>query len=170
MSRSTRVMTFAEFEQLPETPGKQELLDGELVEMPPAKFSHMDISMRFFLFLHGIVKQSRVMHETGFRMGGGWLQPDASVLWPGQEILDGYAARSPMIAIEIVSPSNTAAYINRKVIRYLQDGAAEVWVVYPETRSMMVHVPADMSARLYTGTYECALLATTIPIDELIGQ
>jgi Uma2 family endonuclease len=170
MSTSTRVMTFAEFEKLPDAPEKQELLDGVLIEMPPAMLPHMKISTRFFLFLHRIVTQSEVMYETGFRIGGGWLQPDVSVFWPGQETLNGYAARSPMIAVEIVSPSNAAAYINRKVICYLQDGAGEVWVVYPETRSMMVHLPADMSARLYTGTYECALLSTTIPIDELIGQ
>jgi Uma2 family endonuclease len=32
---TTTLMTFAEFEKLPQLPGKQELIDGELILMPP---------------------------------------------------------------------------------------------------------------------------------------
>jgi Uma2 family endonuclease len=37
---STALMTFAEFEQLPDAPGKRELIDGELVTMPPPQLRH----------------------------------------------------------------------------------------------------------------------------------
>ena len=33
-------MTFREFAQLPNAPGKRELLDGELIELPPPKLRH----------------------------------------------------------------------------------------------------------------------------------
>ena len=42
MSTTTR-MTFAEFEKLPEYAGKQELLNGELIELPPPKLGHMKL-------------------------------------------------------------------------------------------------------------------------------
>jgi len=35
MGATTKLLTFEEFEQLPDAPGKRELLDGELIEWPP---------------------------------------------------------------------------------------------------------------------------------------
>jgi Uma2 family endonuclease len=34
------LLTFEEFEQLPDRPGKDELLRGELIQMPPGKLRH----------------------------------------------------------------------------------------------------------------------------------
>ncbi len=163
-------MTFAEFETLPETEATQELLDGELIERPPEKLSHMRLVQDVYFHLAGILPKSRVWMETGYRIGDGWLIPDVSVTWPKQEITDDYLIRSPMIAVEIASPFDTAPKFEEKIVAYLDDGAAELWAIYPKLRSMTVHVAADRSARRYRGTYECALLSTTIPIDELIGQ
>jgi hypothetical protein len=43
---STALMTFAEFEQLPDAPGKRELIDGELVTMPPPQLRHSTLVKR----------------------------------------------------------------------------------------------------------------------------
>ena len=45
-------MTFAEFERLPETEATQELLDGELIERPPEKLSHMMLVKGFISIWH----------------------------------------------------------------------------------------------------------------------
>ena len=37
---TTALMTFAEFEQLPDCPGKQELIDGEVIQLPPPVAIH----------------------------------------------------------------------------------------------------------------------------------
>ena len=42
------LLTFEEFEQLPDQPGKQELIRGELIEMPPADLKHNRISHRIY--------------------------------------------------------------------------------------------------------------------------
>jgi Uma2 family endonuclease len=34
---TTTLLTFTEFQELPDSTGKRELLDGELIEMPPPK-------------------------------------------------------------------------------------------------------------------------------------
>ena len=47
-----------------------------------------------------------------------------------------YYQGAPLLAIEVVSESNTAAYIEKKIQAYLAHGGIEVWVVYPETRSV----------------------------------
>ncbi len=58
MSATTGLMTFKDFVRMPEPdePVKQELLDGELIEMPPAFLDHMDIAHELFLILVQTVK------------------------------------------------------------------------------------------------------------------
>jgi Uma2 family endonuclease len=162
MSVST-LLTEEEFLNLPETPCKQELLDGELIELPPAKRSHSQIVKRFVRLLETVLDETRVWSETGYRLGPRrWLTPDVSVSWPDQPVENDYFQSSPMVAIEIASRGNTAENLDRKVSAYLETGAEEIWVVYPKTRSMVVfrkdstqRVPADAE-------YRCALIGVTV--------
>ena len=62
----------------------------------------------------------------------------------------GFVPGTPDIAVEIVSPSNTAAGIARKVSEHLAAGSQRVWVAYPSSRSVVVHL-GDGSAITYTG-------------------
>ena len=79
-------MTFAEFEQLPEVEGyKQELVNGEVVTMPPPQLEHSLLRDRIQYFLAARLDQRRVHGDhTGYRIGGGWLEPDVSISWPDQ--------------------------------------------------------------------------------------
>jgi Uma2 family endonuclease len=45
---------------------------------------------------------------------------------------------APEIAIEVVSPSDTAKHLKRKVDAHLAGGAQSVWIVFPEARSVQV--------------------------------
>ncbi|HUP52383.1 MAG TPA: Uma2 family endonuclease, partial [Longimicrobiales bacterium] len=47
--------------------------------------------------------------------------------------------RPPDLAVEVVSPANTAADIEQKVGEYLAAGTVEVWVLYPRTHTLVVH-------------------------------
>jgi Uma2 family endonuclease len=40
----------------------------------------------------------------------------------------------PALAIEIISPSNTAGAMERKIDEWFGAGVERLWVVYPETR------------------------------------
>jgi Uma2 family endonuclease len=144
MGATTTLLTFEEFEQLPDAPGKRELLDGELIELPPPKRRHTITQHRIAHALqpyadsHGLL----VLVEAGFRMGthrNEWLQPDVSVISREQEEraaadLEGYYEGAPLIAIEVISPGNTAEAVERKLAKYFENGAAEVWVAYSKTR------------------------------------
>ena len=48
MGTTTTLLTFEEFERLPDQPGKRELLDGELIELPPAERNHNQIAQTIF--------------------------------------------------------------------------------------------------------------------------
>ena len=48
MGTTTTLLTFEEFERLPDQPGKRELLEGELIELPPAELKHNRIAHRIY--------------------------------------------------------------------------------------------------------------------------
>jgi Uma2 family endonuclease len=148
------LLTFEEFEQLPDQPGKRELLRGELIELPPADYEHSDITHRIFKLLDSALERAhacgeagelaRVFHETGYLLPGeGWLVPDVSVTHAGQRV-EKYLIGAPAIAIEVISPSNTIKRIDTKAALYFQFGAREVWRDFPRTKQVTIQVPGSV--------------------------
>ena len=131
------LLTAEEYLNMPETPGKHELLDGELISLPVANKFHNDISRSFEDLLRAALGRPRVWLVEGYRLRRGWLIPDVSAIWPDQPAGEWFEG-APMIAIEIVSRGNSAEEIQRKRAAYLEEGAAEVWIVYPVSRVMDV--------------------------------
>jgi len=145
------LLTFEEFEQMPERPGKQELLRGELIELPPAKRRHNEASHNIFGRLSPALAEAhsrgecvdlgRVFVEMGYKLpDGSYVQPEVSVTHAGQPG-DDYFEGSPAIAIEVVSPSNTAEELDLKTELFFEFGAREVWRFCPRTRHVVVHLP-----------------------------
>jgi Uma2 family endonuclease len=143
---TTTLLSFEEFEQLPDEPGKLELLDGELIQFPPAKFKHMEIARRIHVLLMQAVGKAgvsanlgEVYHETGYKFGArAWLQPDVSIPYRNQPCGD-YLESAPALAVEVISESNTSEQMDRKVGTYLTNGGVEVWLVYPKTHRVWVY-------------------------------
>jgi Uma2 family endonuclease len=135
------LLSFAEFEQLPATELKQELLDGQVITLPPPKIQHSKLIRRLEDALQRLAGRDRVWIETGFRIGEQWVIPDVSIIHPAQKETGGYFSGAPEIAIEVASKGNTAEELDRKTQLYLQNGASEVWVVYPRTSTMVVYHP-----------------------------
>jgi Uma2 family endonuclease len=160
-----RLITAEEFLNLPDTPGKQELLDGELISLPPATYQHNEIARAFHELLITVVDKRRVRSFEGYQLKHGWLIPDVSIAWPDQPVAE-WLQGAPMIAIEIVSSANTAEEIDRKVGAYLQAGGGEAWVVYPATRSMTVFRKEE-TLRI-TDAYRCKRIGVTVNLDELL--
>jgi Uma2 family endonuclease len=167
MATTTDLLTFEEFEQLPENfdDGKVELIEGEVNRMPPPFTQHMRIAMRLLkildaalLMLHGrgeAASLGEVFLETGCHIGSSWLIPDVCVTHAGQT--EGkYLEGAPAIAVEVVSQANSAEMMQQKVKLYFQHGALEVWVIYPRTSSVSVH--RGKTAVEFEGTLTSELL------------
>jgi Uma2 family endonuclease len=90
-------------------------------------------------------------------------QPDISVCLSRRPRTAGRKRQgSPELAIEIVSPSDIAADLERKIRLLLAHGAKAVWVIYPEAPHMAVH-QAGQPTRYYE-------LGDTISGEEPIPQ
>jgi Uma2 family endonuclease len=163
-------MTFAEFEQLPDRPGKQELVDGELILMPPPENQHSLIAMRILvLLLQSGLAPGRVWADhTGYRIAGGWIEPDVSVSWPDQPRDEKYFVRAPMLAVEIRSPGED---LERKLTLYFVEGAAEVWILDPHHQSMTVYLRHTHGVLRIAveQRYHCEALGLTISLAEVFA-
>jgi Uma2 family endonuclease len=143
---TTTLLTFEEFERLPDRPGKRELLDGEVIEMPPPKTRHGKIQLWVQRRLTPCVHRmclGEVYPNMGFKLGTrNWVQPDVSLVTSEQDATsdpDGYLEGAPRLAVEVISPANTPARVRRKIAKYFEFGGEEVWVFYPKSRHVSVH-------------------------------
>jgi len=151
------LMTAEQFDQLPEEEGRRyELLDGELIEMPSANLEHNLILKNGLFELEGFFRRTEigtVVPEMEFAFGDDRFRPDLAVLL-GDKLKQASLKRVPLtvvpdIVLEIVSPSESAINLDRKVRVYLQAGVAEVWVIYPDGQHMHAH--STGSVRLLSG-------------------
>jgi Uma2 family endonuclease len=116
--------------------------------LPPPDEGHNDISHAIlFRLIETLLDAHRrgeaadlgkVRMEAGYRLGDGWAQPDVSVTHAGQPRERGYLQGAPAIAIEVVSPSNTARHLEAKTELYFAHGAREVWRVYDDPLRIVI--------------------------------
>src|ERR1700691_4630395 len=147
------LMTAEQFDALPEEEGRKwELLDGELIEVPSATPEYNLILTQLLSLLHSFVIPRRlgvVLPETDLAVrANSRLRPDmgffSAETWRTVDIKRVPVVQTPDIAVEIISPSETATTNHRKVDAYLKWGVQEVWLIEPGIRTLFVHSRAGI--------------------------
>ncbi len=120
MATTTKVLTFAEFEQLPwPESGKLELRNGEVFQVAPPKNPHYLLARKLRRLLDAAGAQvGEADTEFAFRLEDHQYRiVDVAFLrfedWAALKSQD-YSTRAPELVIEILSPSNTATEMNEK--------------------------------------------------------
>jgi Uma2 family endonuclease len=140
------LLTLEQFDQLPIVEGvRYELDEGELATMTEPMPRHNVVRDNVAAALRDFIrplKLGRVFAETGYQLSPETVRiPDVSFV-PAERMrtvdLDRRIAGAPALAVEVVSPTDLAQELARKVDQYLDAGVRVVWVVYPYTRE--VHV------------------------------
>src|SRR5689334_863587 len=156
MATTTHLMSWESFEKLPDDAMHRELIEGELQVLPPPKSGHTKIATRMLRALLPVSDSGAgaVYLEAGYKLSSdpaSWVQPDVSFLRRERDretAPSEYFLGPPDLAVEIVSPSESAADLDRKVQLMLRGGSMAVWVLYPQQREVTVHRPDRTSYRL----------------------
>jgi Uma2 family endonuclease len=129
---------------------KEELIGGEIVQMPHASKRHDTtknwIGRILFRYLDANPGQSvTALIEAGFVVTQhDTYAPDVAVFRTERLAEEGRLINgAPEIAIEVVSPSDTVGGIRKKIKTYLENGAHAVWIFYDEG-SIAVHTPSQV--------------------------
>jgi Uma2 family endonuclease len=150
------MLTLADYEALPEDGRDYELIEGELSEVSRPKRGHSRVQTRILLALGRFLEAhpfGEADAEAGFlleREPATLAAPDVSFLSRERAETvapDAWPEGAPEIAVEIVSPSEPASQLRRKVNLYLGAGSRLVWVVYPDLSEVHVFA-ADGSIRV----------------------
>ncbi|CAN5541998.1 hypothetical protein BH23CHL2_BH23CHL2_09290 [soil metagenome] len=163
MAISTKhALSADEFWELPEKQGVRfELVDGEVVEMPGSTMSHSEFVVIIFTLLRSYV----LKHDLGrvypdglsylLRRNPDTLRiPDVSFIprdrLPAEGPQESYADIIPGLVVEVVSPGNSAVELRRRTRDYVDSGVEQVWIVWPDDRSVSVYAgsmtPLELAA------------------------
>lgn len=127
-----------------------ELVDGNLVEKPMSTWSSLIGSI-----LHGLLQAHCLANKLGFV----WMadqtfrcfpsapnklrKPDVSFIRQDRltyEILhSGYCPVAPDLAVEVLSPNDTASEIEEKTEEFLRAGVQLIWIINPDLRTVRIH-------------------------------
>ena len=155
-----RPVTAKEFAIMPHDDDmRRELVNGEVMELPPNPMpSHGNTQLNAGMALGGFVRPRRLgvaFTETGFLIS---RNPDtvrlpdvafvsAERLPQGGGLPSGYFPFAPDIAVEVVSPSATRSETYERALMWLDAGSALVWMLFPDSRSVIVYRPdGDITA------------------------
>ena len=152
------LLTAEDLYALPDDDRRYELVEGRLVVSEPPGWAHGTIAAHVVVALSLFVRAHRlgmVAVESGHvlaRRPDTVRGPDVSFVrterLPGRDVAHRYYEGAPDLAIEILSPDDRATEVARKVAGYLRAGTQAVWVLDPESRTLVVHTP-DGLARLH---------------------
>lgn len=146
---ATRPVTADELLGMPEGGMRRELIRGEVRAMPPPGEEHSDIATEFARHLGNHVRAQglgRVYSELGFRLASDpdtVLIPDiafvrAERITPGKRN-PGYRLGTPDLAVEVVSPGDSADEVEEKVFEWLMSGCGMVVVLNPRRQTATVY-------------------------------
>ena len=148
MGTTTKLLTFEQFEQLPEQEGiTYELDEGELLMEPSPALRHNLIRQRIAFHMMQFVESNHlgiVVEEMDFRLGADTVRnPDVAFITTDhlkKTNLDRSPVNgAPVLAVEVISPSNLAQDTAKKVQQYLAAGSQAVWLVYPALQLVEIH-------------------------------
>ncbi len=186
----TKRLTFEEWQALPETNRKCEVVDGVLV-MPPSSFGEHPWAIRVilvaldtFLSANGLgialtAPYDVLISRNPLRV----RQPDILVV---NEALTGIARPSdmaglphlqspPLLVVEVLSPSNTPRDIEQRLADYRSIGVPECWLSsFPERNIRVLGLDAGGSTTVATYGMGDVLRSEVLPgfelaVDDVFG-
>ncbi|MBI1257093.1 MAG: hypothetical protein GC204_06455 [Chloroflexi bacterium] len=143
-----------------------EVINGVVVEMAPVGGLHHLFGGNLYRPLDAYVNERELgaifmdgllylMNENSRHLRGSFA-PDVSFIRreniPADWNLSLPFPGVPDLAVEVMSPGDTAEEIQTKIRTYLDKGTEQVWVLYPSTREIYQHRRGEQTVRIYQGS------------------
>ena len=153
VTTETKLLTFEEWQKLPETKQKYEIVDGVMYMAPGPDAEHQWVQQELFVLCREFARMRRlgvffhapldlVIQRNPLRV----RQPDIMFLNSERTGIRSRADLrgitplevSPDIVVEVLSPSNSRREIKSRLVDYRSIGVYECWLVSPEAETVEV--------------------------------
>lgn len=152
---------------------RTELVRGELIVMAPAGGRHGQTAHKVALLVGNHVLERNLGRvfaaETGFllrRDPDTVRAPDVAFVAAErlriEDIPAGFLEMAPDLAVEVTSPGDSGVAVRNKETDWLAAGTRLVWVVSPESRSIIVHRPDQPSRSTTSRTMRRSWLSSCV--------
>ncbi len=159
-------------------PEHMEWVDGQLIEKNGMTLQHSEIQINLGFYWKSYTisggQGGKVYTDVPCRTSKQVRRPDVAYLTPELVAQFGKAdilpQSFPLIA-EIVSPTDIAEEVLLKAQEYLQSGCEEVWLVFPESRLVLVMTQSQLvgfKAGEVVSTQK-VLQGFSVAVDELLA-
>jgi Uma2 family endonuclease len=180
MAVKERAITLGEFQEFvarPEnTERRFELIDGEIIEMSPSRTSNAEkgdliaFAVRLFCKEHKLPCHTTT-GDGAYNINGHTVAPDFA--YKPTPMSNEYPDPvPPLLAVEIISPTDKPIEIHKKRRIYIQAGIL-YWELYPEAESIDVYPPGKPAYTVgIDGTLdgEDVLPGFTLAVRDLFGD
>lgn len=145
MATVSKPLTYEQWLALPEAEGAEEVVNGQIIKVPPNKIPHAytvenlaDLlkekldrkTVRVLVTIFGLVIRRDPLTTR---------VPDIGVFIRKNVVeQDGYIHSAPELVVEVLSPANTRSERTEKLKDYESLAVPEVWVVSPEAQTVEV--------------------------------
>jgi Uma2 family endonuclease len=125
-----------------------ELWEGELVEMAKPNPYHSLIVLEIIFRLRLYLQQNPALKFTVFHDNTEFAPTEDILIVPDVAVVPSHLLSlplpqslpfMPLLAVEVLSPGNSAPEMDRKLYLYFRYGVQFYWEVYPESRSVRVY-------------------------------
>jgi Uma2 family endonuclease len=157
---TARLLTADDLLTMPEDGYRYELLRGKLVSTPMSSYESSDVAMGIGSILRVFAHANKLGRVAG--ADGAFILardpytvriPDVSFVridrLPPIEQRRRFLELAPDLAVEVISPSDSANDVQEKVRLYLDSGVQLIWVVHPIQRTLTVYRPDRTAQVLY---------------------
>jgi Uma2 family endonuclease len=154
MTASASLMTAEDLMNMPNDHQRHELVKGELTTMPPTGDLHGVRTGKVTLRLGNFIEK----HDLGTFFGAeaGFIvardpdtvrAPDFAFVSKARMAKQGLTGKfypaAPDLAVEVLSPNDTASEVLDKINEWIDAGTRLVWIVDPEKQRIHVHAPSQ---------------------------
>ncbi|MEM8641085.1 MAG: Uma2 family endonuclease [Cyanobacteria bacterium P01_G01_bin.54] len=145
-----KMLTLAEFLELPETKPASEYSEGQVAQKPMPQGKHSTIQGEWVTAINQVVKKQKIARafpELRCTFSGRSIVPNVAVMqWANiprdtnGEIANQFLA-APDWTIEILSPGQSHTKVVKKILVCLKQGCQMGWLIDPTERTVFVYHP-----------------------------
>jgi Uma2 family endonuclease len=153
MIATLRPLTYDDLLEIPDDGKRYEIIGGELVVTPSPTANHQRVLFQLIRLLDAFVLEhgGGELFFAPFDVQLGYydiVEPDLVFIATEQGRVPGEHHKfegSPVLVVEVISPSSRQTDHVRKMALYARSGVLEYWIADPEQRTLVVNLLEDQT-------------------------